>query len=294
MKINSLISALARGYWLVESRYADRYLPLVADILQGKPSAGFAEDEKNENAALNAGYTLYEEGGVYHKLSEEEEPQPESIYVVSVRGAVMKEDYCGIPGTATVRQKLRIALQQDNIKSAILIVDSGGGSVDGTLELAEDIRDIQAATGKKVIGFVDGIACSAGYWMLAPCAEIIASSRTAEVGSIGVCTTIRDYREALTQMGVKEHYINATTSPDKNQEYLKARDGKPEMLQARLDKIHAIFKQTVTEGRADISSDALTGKVFMAEEAVEKNLIDAIGSLEMAVRRADKIANPSN
>lgn len=295
MKVNSLINALARGYFLIDQRYADRFLPFVADIFQGKPTAFFTDEEREENARANAGFILTPQGNQFRKSTDtDSEPDPGSIYVAQLRGPVMKDDFCGIPGTATIRQNLKVALQHPNIASAIFITDTGGGAVDGTFELADEITALQESTGKAVIGFVDGMSCSAGYAIMAACSEIIASHRTAEVGSIGVCTSFHDQRERLKTMGVAEHYINASTSPDKNQDFLEARDGKYDKVQNRLDQLHSIFRETVIAGRPDVAESSMTGKVYLAEEALQLNLIDAIGTLEDAVNRAHELANPTN
>lgn len=294
LKFNSLISALARGYFLIEERYAEQYLPFVARILKGEPvdfQAGFFEDDEEKP---EVGYILTPNGNRFEKHSEDDHPTEGSIYVMALRGPVMKEDFCGSAGTATLLQKLKLALQHENISSAVFITDTGGGSVDGTFELADAIVQLQAENQKPVVGFVEGMSCSAGYALMAPCAQVVLSHKTAEVGSIGVCCSIRDFRKRLKKMGVKEHYFNASTSPDKNQDYLKARDGDGSLLVKRLDELHVIFKDTVKAGRPDISDSAMTGKVYLADEAISLNMANAIGSFEDAVNLAHELANPSN
>lgn len=293
LKINSLISALARGYFLIEERSAEQYLPFVARILKGESVNFRVGAADNSEQKIEAGYLLAPNGDQFDRIPEDSPPPQGSIYVMALRGAVMKSDFCGAPGTATLMQNIKLALQHDNISAAVFVTDTGGGSVDGTFELADTIQKLQADTGKPVVGFVDGMSCSAGYALMASCAQIVAAHKTTEVGSIGVCCSIRDYRKGLEKMGVAEHYFNASTSPDKNQSFLKARDGDSSLLVSQLDALHTIFKDSVKAGRPDVDASALTGKVYLAEQALSLNLIDAIGSLEDAVNLAYNLANPS-
>jgi ClpP class serine protease len=286
MKVNTLINTLARGYFLVDRRYADRYLPFIADVFKGKQAFFFIDDEIAANEEKHLGYLLSPENDRFIKTREIDEAKENSVYVMTLAGAVMKEDNCGVPGTSTLMRNLREAMSHDKVGSAVFAVDTGGGSVDGTFEFADEIARLIAETGKPIIGYVDGMACSAGYALMAACSEIWTSHRTAEVGSIGVCLSFNDYSEYFKKAGVKLHYINATTSADKNQDYLTAKEGDYKLVQESLDKIHTIFKETVLSGRPDVSQSAMTGKVYLSEEALKLKLIDGISTLEDAVNRA--------
>jgi protease IV len=281
-----LISAITRGKWLIDEQYAAGFMPIVADFLKGKPVAWFDDEEDAHYSP--ACYILEPAGDSFiRKEFSEIIKEPGAVAILSLDGPVMKEDWCGSIGTASLRRHLRIAAATPNIASIVFIGNSGGGSVDGTFELADEINEVQAI--KPVIGFIDGRSCSAMYAIHSACTAIYACHRTAEVGSIGVCVELRDYREYMLKQGIKEIYINAETSPDKNQDFIQARDGKVELMQKNsLVPLHAIFKETVKRGRGERlkSDDTLTGTVYLAELAIENGIIDGILSFEDCVNEA--------
>lgn len=279
----SLLRQLNKGKWMIEPRYAESLKPSVLQVINGEKSAFFDEiDEMNEKAEQEAGYLLALENDVFSKVSTEEIPE-NSLAVFKLSGPVMKETVCGMVGTATLRSQIAEAMAHPNINALIFITDTGGGAVDGTFELADELY----ALDKPVIGYVDGMSCSAGYALMAGCDAIYASHKTAEVGSIGVCLSIVNRDEAKKSIGITEHYYNATTSPDKNQGFLKAKDGDGSLIQkSLLDPTHAIFKETVFRTRENVAEEALTGSVYMAEEAQKLGLIDGIATMEDLVNEA--------
>lgn len=286
----TLIKQITTGQWLIDQDFADAFLPSVEKMLQGEP-VSFYDESIEENEKVNAAYILspaanasFEQG---YTLNDEIEEN--SIGVLQLRGVVMKEDYCGVPGTASLMYLAKEMANNPKIGSLLFIQDSGGGAVDGTFELADAIAEI--AKTKPVIGFVDGLSASASIAILSKCTKLVASHKTSKIGSIGVATSIRDFSEHWEKAGVKEHYYTASTSPDKNKAALEARKGNPELLKSEtLDPLHAIFKASVKEGRPNVKDEALTGSMYLAEKAIEMGLIDAIGTFETAVNEAYKLS----
>lgn len=278
-----LVSQLMRGSWLIDPGYAAEMLPLVAKFISGEP-VSFYDDDENQDE-ISAGFFMAQDPSgrlvKMENVSESDIP-PGSIAVFQQRGAVMKETFCGIPGTADMRSQFLEAMASPKISGAVVVADSPGGAVNGTFELNQTIFESE----KPVIGFVDGLAASAAYLILSGCSEIHASSSSAMIGSIGVLITLRDYTERLKELGIKEITITANTSPEKNLAVIEALAGEPGKLQAELDAVHALFKDAVKRTRSEISDDALRGSVYLADEALKMDLIDSIQSFERTVERA--------
>jgi protease IV len=278
-----LLSQILRGQFLIDGRYADGYLPMVANLLTGNTEAftGIVKE------SASASHAFIKEGNSFIRVDNERDLKEGAVAVMGITGPVMKEDFCGDIGTSTLREQLKYAANNKRVGAIIMKLSTGGGAVDGTFELADEIREI--AKTKPVIGFVDGISASAGYAIQSGCTKIFASHKTAEIGSIGVCATIRDYSGKLKAMGVEEHYINATTAPDKNKDYRQALKGNYEGMEEGLDKLHQIFIDTVKQGRKsklNAEANPFTGKVYFAEEAQAIGLIDGIFSFEDALNEA--------
>ena len=70
-------------------------------------------------------------------------------------------------------------------------------------------------------------------------------------------------------------------------------DEQRKVLQAMVDEFHERFKQVVTQGRPEVDPDLKTnfdGRVFTAEQARERRLIDHVGYLDDAIGTARELA----
>ena len=82
-----------------------------------------------------------------------------------------------------IRRELDDLVTDPNVETIYVEFDSPGGGVTGVEELAAEMR--QARKVKPLIGVVNGMACSAAYWLGAQCTELIVTP-SGIVGSCGV------------------------------------------------------------------------------------------------------------
>lgn len=289
-----LISAILRGPFLIEQSYAATFIPGIIKMLNhqpvsfygSEPGADFIDTIVEENKKANSDFVLSPKGDMWRVAESSDDIEPGSVHVMRLSGAVMKDDWCGVPGTRTLRNQLIEAHDHPNIIGSVFSTDTGGGHVDGTFELADAI----AASSKPTVGFVDGMSCSAGYAFMSQCKEIFLAHKTSEVGSIGTAISFWDYTEMDKKDGIKLIYINSTTSPDKNQDYFQALQGKFEPIQEDLDYLNEIFQSSVLAGRPKIKKTAITGKTYRGTNAIKLGMADSIGSLNDAINRVAEIA----
>lgn len=303
----NLLATIVRSKWLIDPRYAEGYLPLIAQLIKGepvnfhpvtfhgKPGAFRGDEIKDSNEKKHAVYTLAPKNGTFYRNDLPDAVEPGSIAVLRLCGVVMKEDdFCGIPGTQTLRGNYNALIAHENVIGTVMHIDSPGGQVDGTFEFSDAIA-AGVAAGKPHVTYIDGLCASAGYAIACPSSEIYASHATAEIGSIGTRISFYDYSKALEEMGVKLHYINADTSPDKSQDYLQALGGNYKPIKEHiLNPTNDIFLDTVKAARPGVSKDALTGNVFLSRKAQELGLIDGIGTFEQVVNRCYELATSNN
>jgi protease-4 len=294
MKINKLASAISRGKWLIEPSMASGLLPLAVKFLNGESMEFFEGNEAELPSMYAAGNYVSASDDAFY-----ENAQSNSVLIIPINGAIMKDDFCWEPGTDTMSEWLRCAMDNPNIVGVVLKINSGGGTVEGTGEFADLIK---SAT-KPVIAYTDGCMASAAYWIGCSAKEVFASHKTVEIGSIGTAIDMYDNREALAKMGYKRVYTNADSSPDKNMDYFNALDGDPTGLKVSvLNPTNDIFMGAVKENRdgklkiitkateGKTINEPLTGKMYLAETAIEIGLIDKIGTLQDAVDRAMELA----
>lgn len=295
-----LIHALARGLWAIEPVYAESQLPFIHGLLRGENSNPFAYDGKLNQSALPyivaGGQTVFLEPDTWFAQRQMEQVPVGSVVVVPIAGPIMKEDYCYTPGSMTIARWITQLAQNGNVKGIVLSVDSPGGMVDGTQTLADAIK--YAAKIKSVKAVInDGMACSAGYWIVSAADEIIASRATDTIGSIGVYVQLADWEKYyLDEHKLRVISIYADQSDEKNLTYIEALKGNEKLIKREmLNPLAEAFINAVKSNRAGklnlSAGDPFRGKVFMAEQAKEIGLIDRIASLEEVI---DSIASGSS
>ncbi|MCK5615271.1 S49 family peptidase, partial [Candidatus Pacearchaeota archaeon] len=180
-----------------------------------------------------------------------------------------------------LQRDISAALKDDSIEEIHLIVDSPGGTVNGTKELADFIY---ASRGKKPIkAFVEGEGMSAAYWIASAADEVIGFP-TAMVGSIGVIMQHTDVSERNKADGIKKKaifagkYKNAATSHEPLTAESEA------YFQDMVDKMYVSFVEGVAQNRGVEVSVVLEkmadAKIFVAQDALDAGLIDRIGTWE--------------
>ncbi|MFC4230590.1 S49 family peptidase [Parasediminibacterium paludis] len=212
------------------------------------------------------------------------------IQVIHIAGPIAKYDMCGSAGTQSLQNAVRAANADNSIAAMLLVIDSPGGQVDGTENLANEIK----ASTKPVVAFVDGMMCSAAYWIGSSATEIFADKANngynATIGSIGTMVSWKDATKAQEAQGIKTHTVYADASVDKNQTFAKANQGDYTELKQQLNNINDTFLSAVQAnrmGKLDLAKEnVLTGKTYDAKQAIKYGLIDRMGTFQQAVSRA--------
>ena len=211
----------------------------------------------------------------------------DGLAVVQIRGPLMKHraSLCSSTSTAMLRRTIRRAAADDAVRAIMLRIESPGGTVAGTRELAQDIR--AAAQRKPLHAYAEETCASAAYW-LASQASHVGANATAVVGSIGTYSVLEDWSEAAENMGVRVHMIRAGEMKG------AGTPGTPisaEILadhQRLIDGLNAFFLEAVEQGRG-LSSAAVRrlndGRVHLADDAKDLGLIDAVETFEEAADR---------
>ncbi|HIC81915.1 MAG TPA: S49 family peptidase [Kiloniellaceae bacterium] len=186
-----------------------------------------------------------------------------------------------IDGTA---RDLRQALDNVQVRGILLSIDSPGGTVNGTNELAKMVR--AAAEQKPVIAYVSNAGASGAYW-IASAAGRIFLDETAQVGSIGVIATYIDDSKRERPRGVQQVTFVSSQSPNKAPD-LESEEGRV-ILQSRVDQLAQIFIEKVAENRGvdvdTVVEDFGRGGVRVGADAVAAGMADGISTYEDVLGR---------
>jgi signal peptide peptidase SppA len=183
--------------------------------------------------------------------------------------------------TQLVQRDLRAALDDPTVNAIVLQIDSPGGSVIGTPELAGAVFAARAR--KPVVAYSDGQLASAAYWVGSAADSVYISGPTALAGSIGVVVAHRDQSELNRAAGLRITEISAG-------KYKRIASGNEPLsaegratLQAQVDYLYSIFVDAVARNRGT-STDAVLermadGRVFIGQQAIDAGLVDGVATL---------------
>lgn len=164
------------------------------------------------------------------------------------------------------------AAQDPSVRAIVLDIDSPGGQVCGTPELAEAVS--RAASVKPCYAYTSGLCASAAYWVASQC-DAIYNSSSASVGSIGVLCALADYTLRNEQNGVRYNIIQAGKYKTAGMPEKKLSDDERDLFQERVDAIFAQFRSAVT-ARRPLEDSVMQGQVFYGFDAVTAGLSDAL------------------
>jgi len=194
-----------------------------------------------------------------------------------------------------IASMFKMAINDDEVNSIILDIDSPGGTVAGTEGVGDLVFNSKGE--KPIIAYTSGIMASAAYW-IGSAAEAVIADKTAQVGSIGVLMIHRDYSKWDQEQGIKTTYITAGKykalgNPDEP----LSKDAK-EYFQAEVDYIYSIFVDTVARNREvgtdKVLTDMADGRIFTGQRAVDAGLVDHIGNFDSALEMAGSLINDNS
>jgi signal peptide peptidase SppA len=211
------------------------------------------------------------------------------VAVVSISGILTRyglvEPVNGSFGTSTAELAMTFdaLAAADDVAAALVIVESPGGEVRGTVEAADALQRLQRA--KPTIAYIDGLCASAAYWIASQAGTIFAS-RGSWIGSIGNYMVVIDSSELMERIGLQ--VIPITTSAIKTTAFpgTKLTDEQKAYLQGIVDKTQEHFDEAVSRGRRldpDMVRAIRNGGVFDADLARRLSLIDGVGELSDAL-----------
>jgi len=200
------------------------------------------------------------------------------IAVVSISGPTTAS-YWG-PGTYSgLRVTVEGLLDRDDVRCIVLEVNSPGGDVNGLFECCEYVS--KAKETKPIHAHVTGMCCSAAYAIAASCTDISAT-QTSEIGSVGVYAQAYDDSEYLKKQGILSRIFRSRNAERKNLSAFSEEGEKD--IQAKIDFYENCFYTVLSEGRGmdreRCIEDFGHGSVFLASEALERNMIDSVAAYD--------------
>lgn len=209
--------------------------------------------------------------------------------VDSETGSLMEDEHSIVANT--VCKDLEKLMNDDDVKAVVLRVNSPGGSAYASEQIWRSVTQLK--TKKPVVVSMGGYAASGGYY-ISCAANYIYSEPTTITGSIGIFGMFPDFSQLLTEkLGVKfdevktnKHAAFGTMARPFNAEEIA-------LLDQYIGRGYELFRKRVADGRkqsVDQIEEIAQGRVWLGNDALGIKLVDAIGSLDDAVKKAAELA----
>lgn len=211
-----------------------------------------------------------------------------AIAVIRVEGTIIGTDdtnFLNGAGSGTIIHELAKAEADEEVKAIVLRVDSPGGTVTGSAQIHEYLRD---EVTKPVVVSMANVAASGGYY-ISTAAEYVMARRETITGSLGVILTVYNIDELLDEYGVD--VISVTSGPNKSigSPWAELTAEQQAILQSNIDETYTQFVDVIVEGREledAFVREIADGRIYTGNEALELGLIDEIGNFEQAKQKA--------
>jgi signal peptide peptidase SppA len=188
-------------------------------------------------------------------------------------GLTKFEKQTGASDMGDIGEAIDEMLANPAVKRIAFEIDSPGGTVVGTPELADKIASIPLPT----MSYARKLMASGAYYTGSQSDYVIASP-SAIVGSIGVIAVDESYEEAFKNMGIKVEVFRAGKYKAPNIGGEGYTQEMRDMEQSTIEAMAEEFKQTVLRKRSMASRDDMEGQVFTGRDAAAKNLITGLAS----------------
>ena len=194
----------------------------------------------------------------------------------------------------SIESQIQNIKKNPSIKGVLLVIDSPGGSVSASIEVADMLKKL--GEDLPVVAYVQGSMASGSYYAGMYASEIVAN-RGALIGSIGVIFSGYNISQLLETLGIQEQVLKKGTYKEVGTMSRQWSEQEREFLDNLLDEQYTMFVDDVKQARGQrLTQDSeafAQGKIFSAKAALELGLIDRVGSLHDATEILKERANVS-
>ncbi|MCT7549219.1 signal peptide peptidase SppA [Aliarcobacter butzleri] len=182
-----------------------------------------------------------------------------------------------------------------NIKGVLLVVDSPGGAVAPSVEVAYAIKELKQI--KPVVVYASGVIASGSYYASIWADKIIANPGSM-VGSIGVIMQGVNTKELMDKIGIQTQTVKAGKYKESGTPTRKWTEFEEKQLQSVIDDTYNMFITDVATARnLDIKNytSFADAKIFTSKQAKDVGLVDEVANITVAQKtlaELSKVENP--
>ncbi len=194
---------------------------------------------------------------------------------------------------ARIKEELTKAEEDEHVKAIVLRINTPGGSVTASDLVYHELKVFKRKRPVPVIAAIMDLGTSGGYYIAMAADHILAHPSTI-TGSIGVIMVTMNAEGLLEKVGVQPAAIVSGPKKSMGSPFRPMNDEERAIFQETIDHLFEQFLSVVKEGRPGLSMEQIRtvadGRIFTADIAKAKGLVDSIGYLDEAVDLAKKKA----
>ena len=218
-------------------------------------------------------------------------PSGNAIAVIRIDGVIAGTGSAagGVITPQDFLDQLDKALKDAEVKAIVLRVDSPGGTVAASEEIATYVKN----SSKPIVVTIGDVGASGAY-MVSSQAKMVFANPGSAVGSIGVITEIPNVADLLDKLGVKFTVVHAGKYKDAGSPYRAITPAEKALIQGQVDEAYGQFIDIVAQGRhlprSTVESMA-TGWAWNGTVAKKLGLVDEVGTYQDAMKKAAELGH---
>jgi len=234
----------------------------------------------------------------FEEIVVEEGSAVEKILLIDIDGPISNRPKKTLVGFRSdtgmvdrIREILKKAEKDKNIKGILLRVNSPGGTVTSSDIIYHEIKSFKERFKVKVYVSVIDVAASGGYYV-ALAGDSIMVHPTSLVGSIGVLALKLNLEGLMDKVGVEWEVVKSSKKKDFMSPFRPLTKEERELFQETIDRYYDRFVDLVVLNREGLDVKEVRaladGRVYNSRQALNNHLVDSIGYLKDLVELAKK------
>lgn len=275
--------------------YADQYVG-VWSILESHANALLQQAQQiNIQLHLEQSGKPEQQAAIAAQASSDLNVTREGVAIIELSGSLTKQasSFASSRSTVAARRQVRKAASDETVSGILLHIDSPGGMVAGTVDLADEIAS--AKKKKPVYAYIEDLGASAAYW-IASQADKVYANRSAEVGSIGVFMAVTDWSAFAEKEGAKVHVIRFGDFKGAGMPGTEVTEAQLAEWQKSVNNYGDMFIEAIATGRGMSTAQVrqlADGRIHGAQAAADLKLIDGVQTLDATLAALVGAGSPS-
>ena len=191
-------------------------------------------------------------------------------------------------------REIHAATRDEDVRGIVLRLDTPGGTVTDSDVMADALRRFKAAGKDRfVLVLMGSMCCSGGYYVAAE-ADYVMANPTTLTGSIGVIMASFNAAELAKKVGLKSVVIASGENKALLDPMEPVNPAHVAILKRPVEQDYERFVSLVSRGRrlpVDEVKKIADGRVLSAKDAKALKLVDELGYVEDAWRKAAELAH---